>query len=802
MRPVRLELSGFGAFREPTTVDFEGADFFALVGPTGSGKSTVIDAVCFALYGSVPRYDDRRLIAPIVTMGALEAKVSLLFDVGGERYIAARVVRRTKTGATTPEARLERVRDGEVLAGRANEMEAAVEQVLGLPFAHFTKSVVLPQGEFARFLHDKPAERQQLLVELLNLGVYTRMGQEARALAARKEAEVALHTRRLEELAELATDAHKRAVEQRVGGCGRLATDLQSARIELDALTKAGDDAEREAQHAGALVALLRLVNVPREVSELARQKADAEAALATAGAGVTETTAVAAQRARELAAQPDLAVLLSVRDAHRDLAALGDEIEKTVIKLAEAEKLSVDATARMEAAEARRAEALAAQEALRTEHRAHAVAITLHAGDTCPVCNQTIATLPKRSKPAGVDRVDRDVERAKKEHEQVVRRREQAAIAVESTRKEIAALRRREGDLVKRVGAHADAAVLDALVETVQEAQRALETARRADDAARTALDRARAAADSFEGRMKQAAAQFRAQRDPLLQHGAELPEPHDDLLDDWNRLASFAAGAAEASEEEARAARERLDAAQAERRKLLVDLAESCGALDIAVESPITLDRLIEGAVRAENDAKHELTAVKAAITEVKKLRKAVGAAIEEAAVAKSLGSLLRASEFERWLVTEALDVLISDASRTLEDLSAGQYSLAFDDTSRDFLVVDHRNADERRSVRTLSGGETFQASLALALALSDQLRDLAADGAARLESIFLDEGFGSLDPDTLETVASTIETLAVGDRMVGLITHVAELSDRVPVRFVVAKGPRTATVEKVLA
>jgi DNA repair protein SbcC/Rad50 len=188
MRPVRLELSGFGAFREPTTIDFEGADFFALVGPTGSGKSTVIDAICFALYGSVPRYDDRRLIAPIVTMGALEAKVSLLFDVGGERYIAARVVRRTKTGATTPEARLERVRDGEVLAGRANEMEAAVEQVLGLPFAHFTKSVVLPQGEFARFLHDKPAERQQLLVELLNLGVYTRMGQEARALAARKEA--------------------------------------------------------------------------------------------------------------------------------------------------------------------------------------------------------------------------------------------------------------------------------------------------------------------------------------------------------------------------------------------------------------------------------------------------------------------------------------------------------------------------------------------------------------------------------------------------------------------------------------
>jgi DNA repair protein SbcC/Rad50 len=135
MRPVRLELSGFGVFREPTTIDFEDADFFALVGPTGSGKSTVIDAVCFALYGSVPRYDDRRLVAPIITMGAQEARVALTFDVGGERYIAARVVRRTKTGGTTPEARLERVRDGASLAGRANDMEAAVVAVVGLPCA-------------------------------------------------------------------------------------------------------------------------------------------------------------------------------------------------------------------------------------------------------------------------------------------------------------------------------------------------------------------------------------------------------------------------------------------------------------------------------------------------------------------------------------------------------------------------------------------------------------------------------------------------------------------------------------------
>jgi exonuclease SbcC len=167
-------------------------------------------------------------------------------------------------------------------------------------------------------------------------------------------------------------------------------------------------------------------------------------------------------------------------------------------------------------------------------------------------------------------------------------------------------------------------------------------------------------------------------------------------------------------------------------------------------------------------------------------------------ESLVAKALVNHLRANNFERWLLEEALDSLVDGASQILRELSAGQYELGHD--KGEFYVLDHHDAALRRAVRTLSGGETFQASLALALALSEQLAGMSTS-AASLESIVLDEGFGTLDPATLDTVAATLENLAArGDRMVGVVTHVGALAERIPVRFEVHKDARSAYVERV--
>ena len=182
MRPLRLEMEGFGAFRDACTVDFTDIELVALVGDTGAGKSTIIDAITFALYGSVARYDDNRAVAPVINQTSTRARVRLDFELGDDRYTAVRLVQRTRNGATTKEARLER--GDEVLAADARSMSAEVTRLLGLDVDQFNRTVVLPQGRFADFLHDSPADRQSTLRQLLGLEIYQQVAATARQRAA------------------------------------------------------------------------------------------------------------------------------------------------------------------------------------------------------------------------------------------------------------------------------------------------------------------------------------------------------------------------------------------------------------------------------------------------------------------------------------------------------------------------------------------------------------------------------------------------------------------------------------------
>ena len=144
------------------------------------------------------------------------------------------------------------------------------------------------------------------------------------------------------------------------------------------------------------------------------------------------------------------------------------------------------------------------------------------------------------------------------------------------------------------------------------------------------------------------------------------------------------------------------------------------------------------------------------------------------------------LRSDRFQAFLLEETFRELVTGASVRLWELT-NRYR--FDWKDQAFYIIDHDNARQLRSADTLSGGETFLASLALALQLSEQVQKAA--GATKLDSLFIDEGFGSLDPEALDAAAGAMENLPVGGRMVGVISHIEELSLRLPARVRVQKG-----------
>jgi DNA repair protein SbcC/Rad50 len=311
-----------------------------------------------------------------------------------------------------------------------------------------------------------------------------------------------------------------------------------------------------------------------------------------------------------------------------------------------------------------------------------------------------------------------------------------------------------------------------------------------------RSQLGQAQQGVTDLERAESAARARLSATRDPLVRLGAPALDGLG-LLAGWTTLQAWAAAETSARDRDIAPARERVTAARAGvqelSRELSADLA--AGGLELPAEAvaagaatavTATLER-----ARAETRRVADRRGQAAGLTTRR------DAARDEQQVARLLGDLLRSDRFPRWLVTAAVDALVAEASVTLASLTGDQFDLTHE--AGEFYVVDHADADSRRSVRTLSGGETFQASLALALALSSQMSTLAAAGAARLDSIFLDEGFGTLDPETLEVVATTLETLAQGQRMVGVITHVPALAERVPVRFVVTRNARTSSVAR---
>lgn len=796
MRPRRLEVAGFTSFKEHTEIDFNGSDFFALVGATGSGKSSIIDAMCFALYGSVPRYDNRNLVAPVISHGKVEAKVLFEFSIEGKDYTAVRVVRRSGKGATTKEARLEA--GGEVLAGNADELTEQITRLVGLSFEHFTKCVVLPQGDFARFLHDKPGERQDLVVKLLNLGVYERMRQSATARATTKKVELDRAHHRLDSELAFATSETLTEAKARAKRLLDLRKRVTAAKPKLDAAQTAAKEARAKAQESLGWVKLVASLAVPSGMDELGERVEVATQAVEQAEAVVLQARKEVEEAVAFRKKLRDPAPLTAALAAHDRRTKLGAGAEPARVALARFEKELIRAAAALEKAEAAVPVAEDAKAAIERAHAAQHVAADLQKGAPCPVCLQPVSKLPKHPAVPGLDEAEHSLDAARRALTTTRKAYEAASTAHAKAESELAGLEGHLAELDAEVKEHPDRKKIEQQLLAVKDAERAVDDTREVEDKARKELDRARNDLQSLQQKVTTARNAFESARDRVA---ALTPPPaqRESLMEDWSTLATWAQERARQLESEAGSLEEVAVGAEEQRELLIDELVQDCTECELEV----TRDGdPLQAVADAQAETKNEIAEIGAAIEEAKSLRRATKTLEIEQKTAEELALHLsaRAGRFESWLVNAALRRLVEGATAILDQLSNGQYALTIDDAGA-FQVIDRHNADETRSAKTLSGGETFLASLALALALSDQLADLASDGAASLEAIFLDEGFGTLDPETLDTVAATVENLAEDGRMVGIVTHVRELAERVPVQYRVKKDLRTSTVERVV-
>lgn len=809
MRPLRLMMEGFGSYRERTEVDLSDVNFFALTGPTGAGKSTVIDALCFALYGTVPRWGKGNVIRNALAPSTTVCRVCLVFEAGGGRYAAARVLRRDARGNVhTKEARLDRLADAvaadaelekileDVLESQTegpDQVTTAVTELLGIGYEHFTQSVLLPQGRFAEFLNAKPGERQDLLIELLAYAVYEQVGQRARERARLAAGEHAAAERRLATLGEVG-DAEVGSARQRVAALDALAPRVEAAVEAIGALRERWTQANQRASVAREQLAVLAGLRLPSGVAELAERlaAADERATRCAAELERAELSQVAAERAG--AGLPDAARLRAWLEGHAREAALRAELAAQRDRCTEADAAEGDAARRHADAGATVAEAEAALAAAEHAHRAVAVAAELRSGEPCPVCLQPVGALPHHDVPADLDAARAAVRAAKAAAADLNRQLIAAGRHAAGARSALGQLERQLADAAAAVAGAPPAPKVEETLTTRQVADAELAEATAQARAARSGLAQAQRDRDSLRAAEQSAWTALRAARDGFVAlqapavDGLDLAAAWRTLLE-WagTRHAELAAVAAELDAQEA-ALR---DEGRVAREELLGALAEHGVRADDVRAAPAALAASAEGARRDVADLldrREQRATVEADAVRHK----------QERQVAEQLGQLLRSDGFERWLCAEALDSLVFEASETLMQLSGGQYELDRGERN-EIVVVDHNDAGTRRPVNTLSGGETFQASLALALALSRQVVGLSA-GRRSLDSMFLDEGFGTLDESTLDTVAAALEQLA-GDseRVVGVVTHVPALAERIPVQFAVTRDGASSRLRR---
>lgn len=876
MKPIQLVLSAFGPYVERTVIDFSALGeegLFLITGDTGAGKTTIFDAISFALYGEASGGKEKRKSKSFhsdYVSDQTETYVELTFRHRGETWWIRRNLeyqrpaKKKKDGMETTtrqaaDAQMRNEDTGEEIL-RMDDVNRRVRELLGLTQDQFTQTVMIAQGDFLKILTASSDDRKKLFRDLFHTNLYvdlqSRLQEKNRACADEQKA--------LEQVilsAEGKIDPEAEFAEREIllSYCGQIQyTDALCALLarlieqEKAAQEQARAQKKEAADQIGALIAAVTEgERVNRDFADWESKRA--RLAALTAGQGKIDAqraSLAAARRAQQL--ETDEALM---RRTRRDMDAQRAALSDAQAALEQAEKALPEAETRMKEAESRGGEihALLAQAkqmedclpvlgeverlkaALDTQKRelqrlteassraqvaytaaqnsyylsqAGLLARELKAGQPCPVCGSTAHPCPAQITPETVTR--QALEQAAQRRETAEKAQSDAATRLAANR---AALDERE-DRLRALKIEADetrqrlAARIDAAHRAAADRQREIDEAR----SAYQALDKRKTATQSaVDAAQKQLAAleeDLRAQTEAFEQkrtaHGFEDEASY--------RLAKRTNADIERLDREIRNFDEQKRTLAAQSRELEEKLSgrQKTDLTALQNRRAAALDRQAK-AENAEKAMLRKLTLHESAEREIRQANAAIQKKRGKWQIIQELytccagiaaGNPRAKLTFEAYVQQYYFRFVVAAANKRLTRLTDGMFTLRVmreaanrvSQSGLDLEVLD-RSTGQARDVSTLSGGESFLASLALALGLSDAVQ--SQSGQIRMDEMFIDEGFGSLDENALRSSIDVLLELADGKRLIGIISHVQELEERIDKQIVVTKTPNGSTV-----
>lgn len=839
MLPLRLEIKNFLAYRAPDPVRFEGIHLACLTGNNGAGKSSLLDAITWVLWGKARARRDEEL----VHLGQHDMYVQLDFEQEGTVYRVLRQRTRKSGGAGTLEL-FSISDDGQLIPLTEPNMrgtQARINRLLRLDHETFVHSAFLQQGRADAFTIKTPRERKQILSDILGLARWEQYEEAAKDTLKQIDAEIQVYESRLQDietelekeprlrtelehaeasqreaqaaldvaeksLAEVAhAEADLRAARERLAEIeGRIKerqAELKNTQAEIErqreriagyeaTIAQRGDieagynalQAAREADHA--------LGDLLMQMSHLDTRKHDLERALDAARAELNaelsacEAEIAAFERTIEMAQTEDLVEVQSEIASLQALDSQREELQSAISRL-EQERSGLESSNKHLWGEMQ-----TMKERLQK--------LEVVSGATCPLCGQPLdethrAELMVQVQAEGKQRGDAyraNTARAKDIDAELSQHRTEIGRLAE----DLKTLQ----PMIERAG------VLQAGVDAAANAQAHLQTAQ-----ARSETLRSQLAQDDFAADLRQQLAEIEAQRDAVgydsdrhsaARQDVQMYREYEAQQTALN-LALNALPDVQAALDGALLRQERLEKAIAEEQAKYEALGIEITGLEVlakeqlAREEEVRKQRALErSAYQRLVNAQQELNALDAQRTRKQEIEARCQQRREDRVVYDDLREAFSKKGIPAMIIETAIPELETATNRLLARMTDGRMQLKFE-TQREKVTggvietLDIHIADElgTRSYETYSGGEAFRINFAIRVALSQLL---ARRAGAHLRTLFLDEGFGTQDEDGRNKLVEAITAIQDDFDMILVVTHIDDLRDSFPVHLVVTK------------